>query len=165
MERWGLAPDRTGALSPRDRRGAVAEEPSPLDAEDPPEPGFGALVQEGGWTVLDPGKGRGHGTTSHRGVLHPDEYVDRDALSALMAERFGFSLDQVAAVYRQGPLSAADRELRDRIDARLLEVAEDGGRMLEIARVFGWSIKEGGPKGGPSCDTLERALRRAREAS
>jgi ActR/RegA family two-component response regulator len=53
----------------------------------------------------------------------------------------------------QGRKSAAQRELRDRIDRRLLEVADAGGNLSLLARVL-----EVHPH------TFQRALARARAA-
>jgi hypothetical protein len=97
-------------------------------------------------------------------VLHPDEYVDRDALLGLVESELGFSLDDVRAVYRQGRLSDDQRELRGRIDARLLALSRSGANMLELARIFGFSVNAGNGAGGDSCRTLERAIARARAA-
>lgn len=75
--------------------------------------------------------------TAHRGVLHPDEYVDVPRLRALVEERLGFGIDELRTVYRQGRKSRRQLELRQRIDARLLELREAGGNMELLARVTG----------------------------
>jgi hypothetical protein len=100
--------------------------------------------------------------TFHRGVLHPDEYVDHAALQEAVERELGFTYEQVRSVYRQGPLSATQRELRGLIDARLLVLSRAGGQMLELGRAFGWGIDDGGK--GDNCRTMERALERARAA-
>jgi hypothetical protein len=103
------------------------------------------------------------GIRSHRGVLHPDEYVDTEELRSAVEAELGFSYDEARAVYRQGRMTEAQLELRARIDARLLELAEAGGNMLALARCLGWRINGGrSGEGGASCRTMERALKRAR---
>jgi hypothetical protein len=101
-----------------------------------------------GWHAV----GRGHGgTVAHRGVLHPDEYVD-DLRVLIEAERhLGFTIADLWEVYRQGRKSAAQRALRARIDARLLEVANAGGNLTLLGQVM-----EVNP------ETFQRALARAR---
>jgi hypothetical protein len=89
--------------------------------------------------------------TAHRGVLHPDEYVDTARLMAAVEHRLGFALAELREVYRQGRKSAGQRELRARIDARLLAIAQAGGNLTALARVTGFDP-----------DTFGRALARAR---
>jgi hypothetical protein len=93
------------------------------------------------------------GLTAHRGVLHPDEYVDIARLLPAVEARLGFTRDELRWVYRQGRKSAAQRMLRTRIEARLLRLAESGGNMEMLARVVGIERK-----------TIGRALARARRA-
>lgn len=162
LRRWGLAPDRLGDLSPGARRGHEADD-APVDPDAEEAGAIHGFLQDGGWHAIEPARGRHAGAYAHRGVLHPDEYVDTRVLVALVEEHLGYSVAEVRSVYRQGPLSAEGRALRARIDARLEEVARRGGLMLELARALGWAIR-GGAK-GDRCDTLERALRRAREAT
>jgi len=107
-----------------------------------------------GWHVVtSKGGNREGGVVAHRGVLHPDEYVDMAQLVPAVERRLGFTLAELRAVYRQGRKSAAQRELRDRIDARLLEVGNAGGNLELLARVT-----------GVDRDTIGRALTRARVA-
>jgi hypothetical protein len=110
---------------------------------------------------------RGHkgeaGMRAHRGVLHPHEYLDADALRSAVEAELGFTYDEISTVYRQGRMTDAQIELRNRIDARLLAIAEAGGNMLALARCLGWKINHGWRgEGGASCRTMERALKRAR---
>lgn len=123
-----------------------------------------ALLQGGGFTFVFPSNG-GAGTfgdagmTSHRGVLHSDEYVDADALRSAVEDALGFTYDDVRAVYRRGRLTPAQAELRARIDARLLELARGGANMDLLARLLGFKA----PKGTwPTA--LKNAVRRARAA-
>jgi len=107
-----------------------------------------------GWHVVtSKGGNREGGVVAHRGVLHPDEYVDMAQLVPAVERRLGFTLAELRAVYRQGRKSAAQRELRDRIDARLLDVGNAGGNLELLARVTGVDRK-----------TIGRALTRARVA-
>lgn len=121
------------------------------------------FVRSGGWTIVHVKDGDRAGVHAHRGVLHPDEFVDSGVIETLVENELGFTLDEVRSVYRQGRKSDAQLALRARIDARLLEIAETGGSMLELARVFGWDIDAGGK--GQNCRTMERALARARGAA
>lgn len=120
-------------------------------------------LRGGGWSVATlEGGGRDGGLTSHRGVLRGDEYIDYEKLVAMVERELGFTLDEIHSVYRQGPLSADQRELRGRIDARLLALSRSGANMIALAPVFGWTVKAASNGGGASCDTMERALARAR---
>jgi hypothetical protein len=66
--------------------------------------------------------------------------------------RFGFKLAEVWEVYCQGRKSAAQLALRALIDARLLDIAEAGGNLTALARIFEVDTK-----------TFGRALARARQ--
>lgn len=114
-------------------------------------------LHAGDWSVAYPGARQDGGLVAHRGVVHPDEYVDTAALKAAVCERLGFTALEIRSVYRQGPMTAESRALRDRIDARLLELSESGGLMVELGRALGWAVKDNG-----SCRTMENALGRAR---
>jgi hypothetical protein len=104
----------------------------------------------GGWSIVSTSRG-GAGMTAHRGVLHPEEYVDTPRLRALVEHRLGFTRDELGKVYRQGRKSAAQLELRARVDARLLELREAGGDLALLARITRIERK-----------TIARALVRAR---
>jgi hypothetical protein len=160
LERWGISPDRTGGRV----RGAYAEDAEPAGYDDGHDlelegEALGFLL-DGGWHAVEPTKGRirGEGTTSHRGVLHPDEFVDTEALRAVVEAELGFTYADVHAVYRRGRLSASTLELRARIDARLLEVANAGANVAQLGRVLGFSVNASG-----SCEALTNALARARK--
>lgn len=162
LKRWGLHPDRIA-----DRRGVEAKHLGPedifdWDAEDDTEDAGEALgfLIDGGWhavSVTD-GGGRDGGMTSHRGVLQGGEHVDADALRALVEAELGFTYDEVRAVYRQGPLAPAQRELRNRIDARLLALSRAGGHMAALGQALGFPVKDDG-----HCRVMENALMRARK--
>ena len=102
-----------------------------------------------GWHVVARGKG---GTVAHRGAVHPDEYVDEWRVFIEAQRHFGFTLADVWEVYCQGRKSPAQRALRARIDARLLELANAGGDLTALARIFEVDVK-----------TFARALVRARQ--
>jgi hypothetical protein len=108
------------------------------------------FVQGGGWRAVSPGSGDRGGMTAHRGVLQPDEWVDRARLVAAVEARLGFTVDELRAVYRQGRKSAAQRELRAQVDARLLELHRSGANLSALGRVTGVNRK-----------TFSRALARA----
>lgn len=122
------------------------------------------LLQDGRFATVDTTAGthtgrtygaQDAGMTSHRGILHPDDYVHHDELLDQVERHFGFSFDEVRAVYTRagGPLPKALRGLRSRIDARLLELHSAGRiNIVEFARVMG--LTEMG---------LHRALGRARK--
>lgn len=97
---------------------------------------------------------------AHRGVLTTDErrFLDHATVLAAVERELGVTVEEVRSVYRQGRTSEAQRELRGRIDARLLAIAEDGGHMTELARVLGWKVDNRGSY------TMSRALARARAA-
>lgn len=119
------------------------------------------LIDEG-WSVVDihERKERAGGLTGHRGVLAPDDEVDRDVLQALVERELGFTYEEIASVYREGRPSTTTLQLRDEIDARLLELSRSGGNMIELAKALGWSIENG--HRGERSKQMERALARAR---
>lgn len=106
-----------------------------------------------GWRVVSPDHGDRCGMTAHRGVLHPAEYVDQARLLPEVERRLGFTLAEIYEVFCQGRKSAGQRELRGRIEARLLEISRSGGNLSALGRVTG--LNPG---------TLNRALARARVA-
>lgn len=168
VARWGLHVDRLGDHSATARRGAMADDAPPQGEPEDSADGSVGFLRAGGWHAVEPRKGteRGGGTTSHRGVVHPDEFIDQERLRAAACQELGFTPLQVAAVYRQGPLSPGARVLRNRIDARLLELANAGGLMIELARALGWAVTaKASGSGGPTCRTLDNALGRARMRS
>ena len=116
-------------------------------------------LYEGGWHVVSiKGGDEEGGVTSHRGVLHPEEYVNHDVLRGLVERELGFSYEQIRSVYRQGPLTATQRELRGRIDARVLALSRAGTNLAELGRALGFPVKDNG-----NCRALENALARARK--
>ena len=94
----------------------------------------------------------------HRGVLRPDEYVDEAALRGLVEQELGFTYEQVRSVYRQGRLSAEQRELRGQIDARVLALSCAGANIALLGRALGFHVNDAG-----ACEALNNALARARK--
>ena len=92
------------------------------------------------------------GMTAHRGTLHPDEYVDENVVRDAAEEVLGFTYEEISSVYKQGPKSPEQRQLRAKIDARLLALSRSGG-LSKLAEILGLNEK-----------TLDRALARARDA-
>lgn len=149
-ERWGHGPDDAADCVPAD---AAWDDPDEA-ARELEERGF---LMDGGWSLAQAGKGSVRhvddgGMTSHRGVLHPDEYVDPDTLQGLVERELGFTYEQVRSVYRQGPLTADQRELRGQIDARLLALSRTGGNLSLLGRLLGFKT---------TGDTLHRFLKNA----
>ncbi len=92
------------------------------------------------------------GMVAHRGVLQNDEYVDFFALREAVEADLGYSYADVSAAYANGRPTAEQRQLREKIDARLLALSRAGGNMEQLAKVLDLNEK-----------TVDRALRRARE--
>lgn len=122
----------------------------PLDSDDWQAAEF---LRGGGWTVARVKDPTTSGMHAHRGVLHEDEHVDLDAFHGMVAAELGFTLEQLHSVYSTGGRIPADRrELRGRIDARLLALSRSGANMDLFGRVSGLNAS-----------TLDRALARARD--
>jgi len=116
------------------------------------------FLAQGGWLAIHVKKPEAGGMTTHEGVLHPDEYVDLARLQALVEPLLGFTYDEVHSVFKQGPKSAEQRVLRSRIDARILEVYEAGGNMVELGRALGLEVRT-----DAHCRSIDNALARARK--
>lgn len=111
-----------------------------------------------GWTVSDTSRGthrggaREAGMSAHRGVLHPEEYVDLTASRGAVEDELGFTVEELHSVYSTGGRIPSDRlDLRDRVDARLLQLSDSGANMDLFGRVTGLNGS-----------TVDRALARAR---
>jgi len=104
----------------------------------------------GGFSVIDRTDG---GMVAHRGVLHPDEYVDRAVLREAAEASLGFTYAEITAAYKMGRPTDEQRQQREKIDARLLALSRSGGAMSTLAVVLDL---------GPA--TIDRALARARRA-
>lgn len=168
LERWGIPADYVGQRFGRRERFLVDASPDD-DVEDEHEQQAHQFLVDGGWSSVDVTRGRAGlpgaaggardaGMSSHRGVLHPDEHVDADALRSAVEDELGFTYADVHAVYRQGKKSDAQLELRARIDARLLELARAGGNLTLLGRALGFPVKDNG-----NVRALENALARARQ--
>jgi hypothetical protein len=138
-EKLDVEPDRQ---TPHEKRTAARLAPAARD-----------FVEQGGWSSVEPrsDRWRDGGLVAHRGVLHPEEHVDGLELRRLACEELGFTYEQISSVYRSGRKSADQRELRGRIDARLLALSREGGNMTALADALGLYRR-----------LLEDALRRAR---
>jgi hypothetical protein len=90
------------------------------------------------------------GLVAHRGVLHPDEYVDTLALREDILAELGVTYPEFTGAYKSGRPAAEQRELREKIDARLLALSRAGTNLARLAEGLGVSEK-----------LLDRALRRA----
>jgi hypothetical protein len=84
------------------------------------------------------------GLTIHRGILHPDEYVDAVIFQVQIEQRLHCSLDEFERWYgrrARGRPRHSDIEqrtfIRERVDPVLLGVVEDGGHVEWLARVLG----------------------------
>jgi hypothetical protein len=126
------------------------------------------FMRGGGWSIVTAQeRGWAAGMHAHRGAVHPDEYVDDAAVLAGVESALGFTVEEVQSVYARnakgGPLPGHLRELRGRLDARLLALSRSGGNLLLLARLLGLHVKAGDAQGGASCDAIERALVRARD--
>ncbi len=106
----------------------------------------------GGWGVKHPGHG---GTRGNPGgaVVHPDEYVDTDLLRAMALDEFGYTAEQVAAVYHTKKIKSDLTQLRADMDARILGLRRAGANMYQFADAVGINQR-----------TMNRALVRAEEA-
>lgn len=94
------------------------------------------------------------GITYHRGVNHPEEYVDDARVRELVEEEFGFTRTQIESVYsKRGKTPAHQRQLRAAIDARLLALRRSGANMDAFRRVMGLTRS-----------TMDRAVARALSA-
>lgn len=116
-------------------------------------------VRGGGWTLVSEKDGSRAGVSAHRGVLHKDEHVDEDAVLAAVEHEFGFTRDDVHAVYRQGRLSPSQGELRAQIDARLLALSRAGTNLMLLGRLLGFA-----PHSDRQHKFIRNALERARAA-
>ncbi len=108
-----------------------------------------------GFRVVTAGNISGYdaGMSAHRGTLHPDEYVDPFVLREAAEQQLGFTYADVSAAYKAGRPTAEQRELRDRIDARLLALSREKASLITLAHVLNLDEK-----------TLDRALARAKAA-
>lgn len=110
-----------------------------------------------GIVSLDRGTGLGtaYGTSdagmvAHRGVLHPDDYVDTLALREAVLAELGVTYADLAEAYKMGRPTAEQRESRESIDAQFLALSRAGTNIPALAEALELSEK-----------TIDRAIRRA----
>lgn len=135
-----------------DNHGRVNGEP--LDVQT--QQGVEAALRGDAFSVVGPDVPNtdGGGLVAHRGVLHPDEYVDPDQFQQAVEAELGYTYAEVKAVYKAGGnrwLTPTQREFRAYIDARLLALSRSGTNVTELAEAIGIGRA-----------TLNRALERAR---
>lgn len=116
------------------------------------------FLTDGGWSIGTVKDGSRAGINAHRGVLRGDEHIDVDAVMGAVEDELGFTIDEIHSVYRQGRMTDSQRELRGRIDARLLALSRSGANMAALARLLGFAYDEPSER----FKTMERALTRAR---
>lgn len=82
---------------------------------------------------------RDAGMSAHRGVLHPDEYVNHEAVLRDLERHLGYTVDQVRSVYTRlgGPIPTDQRQLRDQIDSRMLALSRSGANMTLLRQLLG----------------------------
>lgn len=98
------------------------------------------------------------GMTAHRGVLHPDEYVDLEALVFALEMRLGFSIERVQFLYSKPNPSTKDIPDKMRLEDLFLELDEAGGNMKLLATLLGLTVRADG-----TCFPMSRGIARARE--
>lgn len=116
-------------------------------------------VAEGQVHEFDLEYAHSHGMVAHRGVLHPDEYVDIRLLWLLVEMHLGYTLDEVTDAYAPGRPDESRLKIRNELDSKFLQLQEAGGNMTMLSKCLGWPIQDRG-----ECRRMSRALRRAREA-
>jgi hypothetical protein len=114
------------------------------------------FLRGNGWTFVHSHDGGRAGLNSHAvnqyTVLHPDDYVNEETLAALVEDELGFTVEQLHSVYcTGGRIPSSRQELRDVIDARLLDLVRGGANMDLFGRLMGLNGS-----------TVDRALARAR---
>lgn len=114
--------------------------------------GVAPEVPAEGFQIVDPSRiTTDAGMTAHRGVLQDGEYVDFFLLREAAEAELGFSYADVSAAYKGGRPTAEQRQLRDRIDSRLLALSRSKGNLQQAAKLLGLNES-----------TVDRAVRRAR---
>lgn len=99
------------------------------------------------------------GLVTHRGILHPEEYVDLGKVGADVEDRMGYTLLEIHEVYGAGRPTPERMKRRSEIDYELLGIQEKGGNMSLLAMVLGWPVRPHG-----ECRKMAKALARARAA-
>lgn len=101
-----------------------------------------------------------HGMVAHRGVLTAEEVKWLDSESVVMAIEYqlGATIEEVKSAYSSGRPSPEAKALRRVMDAKFLDLSENGGNMTLLANILGFYIKDNG-----QCEAMSKALNRARE--
>lgn len=107
--------------------------------------------------VSDPREFYYLGMTAHRGVLHPDEYADYEALIFAIEMRLGFTVERIQFLYSKPNPSKADIPDKEKLEDIFLELSESGGNVVMLARILGFYVREDG-----YCKVMHRAIERAR---
>lgn len=92
------------------------------------------------------------GLVAHRGVLHPDEYVDTLALRESVLAELGLTHSELIEAYKLGRPTAEQRANRESIDAQFLALSRSGTNLVHLAEALELSEK-----------TIDRAIRRAED--
>lgn len=109
-------------------------------------------------TGIHPSELNCYGMTAHRGVLHPDEYVDEFKLNTDIKEQLGFWPETIKWVFKAGRPGPGAAKVKAQIEDKFLQLSESGGNMTLLAAALEFPIREDG-----TCFTMSRALQRARE--
>lgn len=115
-----------------------------------------------GFTTISSDERRGAiygGMVAHRSILYPHEYVDVPLLMEKLQEILGESIEDVWDAYSSGVPGGVRRAIRNRLDAKFLEIHEAGGHMGLLGGALGFSVR-----GDGHCRVLERAIKRAKLA-
>lgn len=93
-------------------------------------------------------------------IIRPEEWagLDTESLRAEALELLGVTPEEYALLDRPGRNSPAASEIQARLDERILQVKESGGRMIALARVLGWAVR------GDDCKRMRKVIKRARKA-
>lgn len=109
-------------------------------------------------TVYDPKEYYYLGMTAHRGILQPEEYVDKEAVVFALEQRLGYKAEEVQFLYSKPNPSKKDLPRKDKLEDIFLELEEAGGNMSLLAALLGLQVRADG-----TCFTMARAIKRARE--
>lgn len=107
--------------------------------------------------VSDPKEYYYQGMVAHRGVLHPSEHVDLEALQFHTEQYLGFTMERIAFLYSKPNPSAKDKPDKEALEDIFLSLEDEGGNMGLLGWVVGFPVK-----GDGTCTTMSRALARAR---
>jgi hypothetical protein len=134
----GFAPPRRASNDP-DREGQYV----PMDVASWQAADF-MQTKGAGWTIVHRKKAKAAGMTTdgvnQHALLHPDEYVDEEALQKRIQDALGVTYEQLRAVYGRkggGPCPRSLRPTRDRLDDALAGIAAKGGNLALLARHVG----------------------------